>query len=65
MIPVEWLMRMSQWVRRPPGWAQFRILLLILGICAAFALWEHVMGWPDWLTPDRGVGRRGVAVTPM
>ncbi len=65
MIPPEWLMRMSNLVRRPPSWAQFRILLLILALCAAFVLWEHLYGWPDWLTPDRGVGRRGAPITPL
>jgi hypothetical protein len=65
MIPPEWLMRMAVWARRPPSRAQVRVALLILSICAAFVLWEVFFGWPEWLTPERGVGRRGVAITPM
>ncbi|MCA8883189.1 MAG: hypothetical protein KDA50_05500 [Rhodobacteraceae bacterium] len=64
MIPLHWLMRMSNWARRPPSWAQVRVVALILGICALLYGIEQVFGWPEWLTPDRGVGRHGVLAIP-
>ena len=47
---LHWLMRMSQWARRPPSWARVKLVAAVLAIC--LALWgvEQIWGWPEWLT---------------
>lgn len=46
---LHWLMRMSQWARKPPSWRRVMFVGAILAVC--LALWgiETIWGWPEWL----------------
>ena len=46
----RWLLRASQWARRPPSWRQVRMVLIILAIGLALVAIERVWGWPAFLT---------------
>lgn len=53
-----WLLRMARWARRPPSEGRVLWVLIVVAICAALVAVEWLMGgWPEVLTPDRGVSR--------
>ena len=54
-----WLLRMKRWVQRPPSWRMVRLVFWIVAIAIGLAVYEHVYGWPDWLTVNDH-GRRRV-----
>ncbi len=63
MLDLQWLLRMSRWVRNPPGWRAFLWLLVVVGLCALLIGVEMIFGWPEALTPERLPGRGGPALT--
>ncbi|MCU0945854.1 MAG: hypothetical protein MUF65_10850 [Rubritepida sp.] len=48
------LIRLSQWLRRPPPRRRLAIWLAALALALVVVLFERVHGWPDWLTLDSG-----------
>ncbi|MGR3572771.1 hypothetical protein [Brevirhabdus sp.] len=46
----RWLLRMSQWARNPPSWQKVALVLAIVALSLLLALYEHLWGWPEWLT---------------
>lgn len=51
MPPV--LLRMAPCLRHPPSHMQRIAIAVVCGIGLAFAAIEALVGWPDWLTPER------------
>ncbi|WP_284265749.1 hypothetical protein [Roseicyclus amphidinii] len=47
------LMRMLLWLRHPPSRNQRIAIAVICGIGIGFAAVEWLVGWPEWLTPER------------
>ncbi len=56
-----WLVRMAKWARHPPPPRVIYMILGIVAVASALAIWEHYHGWPEALTVNP-VGRRGVPV---
>ncbi|MEZ5887410.1 MAG: hypothetical protein R3D56_11085 [Paracoccaceae bacterium] len=55
---LRWLLRMSQWARRPPSMNRVILGAIVIGICLAIVGLEWFGLWPEWLTlPAKG--RRG------
>ncbi len=52
---MHWLIRMSQWARKPPSPERVKLVVGVIVLC--FVLWgvELLWGWPAWLTVN---GRR-------
>lgn len=46
----RWLMRASQWSRRPPSWKRVVTVLVVIALCLVVVGIEHFWGWPAWLT---------------
>jgi len=53
----RWLLRMTRWAQNPPSAGRVKFVLAIIAVCAALYAVERYYGWPDALTPDRGVQR--------
>ncbi len=53
----RWLLRMTRWAQNPPSAGRVKFVLAIIAVCAALYAVERFYGWPDALTPDRGVQR--------
>jgi len=53
MIGGHWLVRAARWVRHPPSWGRFLLILAVVAI--AVAIWgiEQAGYWPDWATTER------------
>jgi len=47
------LLRMKKWARRPPGERQVKLVLGVIALCLMLFAVERLVGWPDWLTPNR------------
>ncbi len=56
---VFWLLKMKRLADNPPSKKRIIFVLGILAFIAALAFYEHFFGWPEFLTVDKGVGRRG------
>ncbi|MBL4805821.1 MAG: hypothetical protein JKY31_00855 [Rhodobacteraceae bacterium] len=54
-----WLMRMRRLAQHPPSKKRIIMFLVIAAICAVLFFYERSFGWPEWLTVDKGIGRRG------
>lgn len=46
----RWLLRASQWARKPPSWKRVKLLLIVLTLCLVLFGVEHFVGWPAWMT---------------
>ena len=47
------LMRMAKWARNPPGEKRVKLVIGVIVICLALAGIELLVGFPDWLVPER------------
>jgi hypothetical protein len=51
-IFLRYLVRMAYWARHPPS-KQFLVAAAIaVGAALAIGLFEHYLGWPEWLTVE-------------
>ena len=48
------LMRAKQLARRPPAPWRIKLYLGVIAACLLILGIEAFVGWPDWLTVDRG-----------
>jgi hypothetical protein len=48
-----WLLRMSQWARRPPSLARIKLVFGIIAVLLVVFVLEHYGWWPDALTAER------------
>ncbi len=48
-MDLNWLLRMTQWLRHPPSGLQLRIMLGAVALALLLVGVEHFWGWPDWL----------------
>jgi hypothetical protein len=53
MNQLIWLLRAKRWVQNPPSARRVVLILGVVAACLALAAVEWLVGWPDWLTPDR------------
>lgn len=53
MFPIRWLMRMSQWSRRPPSARRVVLLLALLAAVVVIVTLEGTGLWPDWARMER------------
>jgi hypothetical protein len=53
MNVLVWLLRAKAWARHPPSAGQVVLVLGVIAACLLVAGFEHVVGWPDWLTVNR------------
>ncbi len=53
------LLRMKRLADNPPSRKRIILVLSILAFIATLAFYEYLFGWPEFLTVDQGVGRRG------
>jgi len=44
---------MSKWGRNPPSAKRVKLVFAVVLICAALYGVEQLVGFPDWLTPNR------------
>ncbi len=47
---LTWLIRMSQWARRPPSAGRVKLVVGVIGLFLALYGIELIWGWPDFLT---------------
>jgi hypothetical protein len=59
-----WLLRMAQWARRPPSARRALLVAGVVAACLALVAVERWIGWPDWMTVERAVGRPGPMLRP-
>ena len=52
MNPMHFL-RMTRWARNPPSAKRVMFVLAVIAICLGLYAIERLVGWPDWLTPNR------------
>jgi hypothetical protein len=51
---LHWLIRMRRWVANPPSMGQVKLVVGIVVVCLAIAMFEKIFGWPEVLTlPQR------------
>ena len=50
MLNLNWLMRMSQWSRRPPSLNRVLMVIAVAAICLVLAGLQYFGLWPDWAT---------------
>ncbi|MBJ2151705.1 hypothetical protein M3484_00960 [Pseudomonas sp. GX19020] len=48
-----WLLRAKRWVQNPPPMKRVLLVLGVIAACLAFAAFEWIWGWPDWLRVNR------------
>lgn len=48
-----WLLRAKRWAQRPPSAGRVKLVLAVIVVCVALFAIELLLGWPDWLTPER------------
>ena len=53
-----WFLRMALWVRNPPSAKRVYLVLAVAGLCLTLYAIDRVVGWPEWLTPNRVPGGR-------
>lgn len=46
-------LRMAKWARNPPGERRVKLVFSVVLICLAIFALERLVGFPDWLTPER------------
>lgn len=46
----RWLIRASQWSRKPPPLRKVVAVLVVIALCLGLLGIEHFWGWPAWLT---------------
>ncbi|HSF63934.1 MAG TPA: hypothetical protein VLA78_06080 [Paracoccaceae bacterium] len=51
---LTWFLRMAQWARNPPSEGRVKLVVGVILLCLAIALYEWAFGWPDWLTTQGG-----------
>ncbi len=56
---VFWLLKMKHLAQHPPSKKRIILVLGVIAFCVMIFAYERVFGWPEWLTVDKGVGRRG------
>lgn len=54
MWNLRWLLRMSQWARRPPSWERVMLVFGIIVACLLLFAYERFLGWPEVLTLQGG-----------
>ncbi len=59
---IFWLLKMKRLAQHPPSKQRIILVLGILAFCVVLVVLERTFGWPDWLTVDKGVGRRGFSL---
>jgi len=47
------LWRMARWARHPPSEGQVKLVLAVIAVCVAIVAVEWLVGFPDWLVPQR------------
>ena len=52
MNPI-WLMRMSQWARKPPSIKKVKLVFGVIALALIIAGIEWMGWWPDWATAER------------
>lgn len=52
MNPV-WLMRMSQWARKPPSAKRVKLVFVIIAVAAVIWGIEWLGYWPEWAKAER------------
>ncbi len=50
MNQMRWLLRMSQWARKPPPLWKVLLVFGVVLACLALVGVEKFIGWPDWMT---------------
>jgi hypothetical protein len=50
---MNWLVRMAQWARNPPSPGRVKLVVAVVAACFLLVLFEHFVGWPDWLTVEK------------
>jgi hypothetical protein len=58
MMYERWLIRASQWARKPPSWGRVVMLLAVIVLCLLLFGFDHFWGWPTWLTVNRPLRMR-------
>ena len=53
-----WFLRMALWVRNPPSAKRVMLVLGVVAVCLALYAIDRLIGWPEWLTPNRVPGGR-------
>ncbi|WP_283178079.1 hypothetical protein [Gemmobacter sp. 24YEA27] len=48
-----WLLRAKRWAQNPPPMKRVLLVLGVIAACLAFAAFEWIWGWPDWLRVNR------------
>ena len=48
-----WFLRAKRWAQNPPSPGRIKLVLAVIAVCMALFAVERLMGWPDWLTPNR------------
>ncbi|MCR8723591.1 hypothetical protein [Frigidibacter sp. ROC022] len=46
-------LRMAKWARRPPSTRRVILVAVVIVVCLILFGIERLVGWPDWLTPNR------------
>lgn len=49
----RWLLRAKRLAQNPPSEARVRLVIGVLVVCLLLFAIERLVGWPDWLTPER------------
>ncbi|MBO0904643.1 hypothetical protein [Jiella sonneratiae] len=52
-LPIHLLLRTAYWVRRPPDRRWLIAAGAAVALCAAVAIVENTVGWPDWAKTQR------------
>lgn len=53
MNNMNWLLRMSQWVRNPPSPRRVKLVVGVIAACVVIVLIEWLGFWPEWATIER------------
>ena len=54
MNPLRLLVRAKQLAHRPPAPWRVKLYIGVIALCLLIAGIETLVGWPAWLTVDRG-----------
>lgn len=46
-------LRMARWARHPPSMRRVMLVGAVIVLCLILFGIERLVGWPDWLTPNR------------
>lgn len=53
MNVMHWLIRAKQWARNPPSWGQVKLVFGVIAACLIIVGIEWLVGFPDWMAPNR------------